>query len=943
VADPVGLLDQDLGEDRESKRGLLHRRERKKIAEPEGQYLAPFEATERIETALFRLQTDKRSPQIAFQFGPGAAALQNLSPSEPVQIFRVANEDLGEKWARPEDRGKQMDRGRGSLEVRKQGHLAPAGSGEALQIIKRLIRIGGIRQRIKQCIEQIRQMLPSQRFVRKRLKICVGSAIVRKSIRPENRRDLGIVEVTVQQKFLGIRLRHTGGIIPEVHFGYSTHAMTPVVLHRELASRVPDLPTPIVESYAAAAAPEYLEAYSLAEIAGHLRAIGQLGSLPLRLRITELGPDVFEVRIAARDYFSELAVIAGLLAAFGLNIEEGYLATAGGYILDIFRVRPVAVRGFAKPAQQEFERELSQLIELLAENRFQEARARLNRRLTEVIARSPGLPAVLQPVDVRFENLPGAAWTSMEITASDTPGFLYALANALGMRGITVHSGTITSRGQHVHDRFGVTDRYGRRITDPRGQAALRMTTVLIKQFTHCLSAAPDPAKALAHFDQLLDHVLELAPDGRLPAFLHERATLDLLARLFGTSDFLWEDFLRANLETLLPVLQEAKAGPARPTRSALRRGLRRALGQAASYEQQKVALNQFKDRELFRIDMRHLMDPRQQLEPFALALTELAEVILQETLLLCQKRLARTFDTPQAENGRACAFAICALGKFGGREMGYASDIELLFVYDGAGQTDGQAVIAHGEYFERLCQEILRFIEAKQQGIFHLDVRLRPHGQKSLLAVSLREMKAYYSAAGTAAPFERQALTKLRRVAGSRALGARVESLRDRFVYSSGPWDIATAVTLRHRQASELVPTGLTNVKYSPGGLIDIEYAVQYLQIAHGARYKSVRRSSTLDALRALRRLGKLSIADDARLVRNYRFLRRLIDALRIVRGNARDLVLPPADSEEFIYLARRMGYQGKHWRIAAARLQRDIQRHMAETRRFFSSRFGY
>ncbi|HEY3197627.1 MAG TPA: hypothetical protein VGJ57_06405, partial [Nitrospirales bacterium] len=517
--------------------------------------------------------------------------------------------------------------------------------------------------------------------------------------------------------------------------------MTPVVLHRELASRVPDLPLPIIESYASAAAPEYLEAYSLAEIAEHLRVIRQLGSLPLRLSVTELGPDVFEVRIAARDYFSELAVIAGLLAAFGLNIEEGYLTTAGRYILDIFRVRPIASRGFGIQAQQEFERELIQLIELLAENRFQEARARLNRRLTEVIGKSPGLPAVLQPVDVRFENLPVATWTTMDITASDSPGFLYAFANALGMRGIAVHSGSIKSRDHHVHDRFAITDRHGRRIIDPRGQAALRMTTVLIKQFTQCLPAAPDPAKALAHFDQLLDHVLELAPHGRLPAFLSERATLDLLARLFGTSDFLWEDFLRANLETLLPVLQEAQAGPDRPTKLTLARSLRRALAQAATFEQQKVALNQFKDRELFRIDMRHLMDPQQQLEPFALALTDLAEVILRETLLLCQKRLASTFGTPRTENGRACDFAICGLGKFGGREMGYASDIELLFVYNGAGQTDGSKAIAHGEYFERLCQEILRFIEAKQQGIFHLDVRLRPHGQKGLLAVAFDEM----------------------------------------------------------------------------------------------------------------------------------------------------------------------------------------------------------
>ncbi len=718
--------------------------------------------------------------------------------------------------------------------------------------------------------------------------------------------------------------------------------MTPVVLHRELASRVPELPIALIESYASSATPEYLDAYSLDDIAEHLQVIRQWGPLPLRLRISELRPNLFEVRIAARDYFSELAVIAGLLAAFGLNIEEGYLATADRYIIDIFQVRPVATRRFGKPEQEEFERELLQLIELLADHRFQDARARLNRRLTEVIGNLPTSPTVLQPVEVRFENLRGASWTTIDITASDTPGFLYAFANALAMRGVTVYSGSIKSRQQHVHDRFGVTDRHGRKVTDPRGQAALRMTTILIKQFTHCLSSAPDPAKALAHFDQLLDKVLDQAPGGIVPTFLHERATLDLLARLFGTSDFLWEDFLRAHLDALLPVLKEVQSPSARLSRAAWTRALRRAVTVAPSFEQQKLALNEFKDRELFRVDMRHLMDSRRRLEPFAQGLTDLAEVILKETLRLCQTHLARAFGTPRTATGRACGFSICSLGKFGGRELGYASDIELLFVYNGAGETDGPKALAHVEYFERLCQEILRFIEAKQEGIFHLDVRLRPHGQKGLLAVSLDELEAYYSPAGLAVPFERQALIKLRWVAGSPSLGKRVEALRDRFVYGGAHWDLTAALELRRRQAAELVPAGKINVKYSPGGLLDIEYAVQYLQVLHGARHKSVRSPSTLAALRALRRLRKLSLADETNLTRNYCFLRQLIDALRIVRGNARDLVLPPTDSEEFIFLARRLGYQAKHWRMAASHLQRDIQQHMAQTHLFFRSRFG-
>jgi glutamate-ammonia-ligase adenylyltransferase len=716
--------------------------------------------------------------------------------------------------------------------------------------------------------------------------------------------------------------------------------MRPSLSH-ELASRVPLLSPDLIQAYLAGVSAEYRQAFSLDEIAGHLQVVQQAEAGMARLSITARKEGTYEVIIAARDYFSELAVITGLLAAFGLDIQEGYIGGTGRVILDIFRVQPAKTGEFSKHEHEQFEAELSQLLDLLADNRFHDARAKVNRRLTEVIGRARPSPKLLEPIEVRFENRAGADWTRMEITAPDAPGFLYAFVNALAMRGTTVRTAVLKSSRQLVHDWFGVTDRYGRKITDPKAQAALRITTVLIKQFTHCLSAAPDPAKALAHFDRMLDQVLEQTEGHGLPGFFQELATLDLLARLFGTSDFLWEDFLRRHSETLLPLLQQPSQGRHASTRTQLVRDLRRTLAQAHSGEEQKLALNQFKDRELFRIDLQHLLDPQQRLEPFATALSDLADVVLNETLRLCQERLGRSFGRPRLSDGRACGFAICGLGKFGGREMGYASDIELLFAYRGPGQTDGPRMIANSEYFERLSQEIIGFIEAKQEGIFHLDVRLRPHGKKGLLAASLEELAAYYSPQGLASPFERQALIKLRWVAGSQSLGERIEAVRDRFVYSGAPWDLTAALDLRHRQALELVPGGVVNIKYSPGGLVDIEYAAQYLQILHGARHKTVRTPSTLAALRALRRTGKLSRGEEAMLIRNYRFLRRLIDALRIVRGNARDLVLPPADSEEFIFLARRMGYQARQWSAAAAHLQRDIHHHMAETQQFFRAHF--
>ena len=160
--------------------------------------------------------------------------------------------------------------------------------------------------------------------------------------------------------------------------------------------------------------------------------------------------------------------------------------------------------------------------------------------------------------------------------------------------------------------------------------------------------------------------------------------------------------------------------------------------------------------------------------------------------------------------------------------------------------------------------------------------------------------------------------------------------------VYGGAPGDLTAALELRSRQIRELVMPGTVNVKQSPGGLIDIEYAVQYLQIMHGAKHPALRTPSTLAALAALRRLRFLSPSEVIGLSHAYRFLRRLIDSLRIVRGNARDLVLPVVGSEEFTFLSRRMGYHAPQWKTAAAQLRRDIERHMTRTHRFFTKRFS-
>src|SRR5262249_24066530 len=150
-------------------------------------------------------------------------------------------------------------------------------------------------------------------------------------------------------------------------------------------------------------------------------------------------------------------------------------------------------------------------------------------------------------------------------------------------------------------------------------------------------------------------------------------------------------------------------------------------------------------------------------------------------------------------------------------------------------------------------------------------------------LATSLDAFREYYRHGGQAAPFERQALIKLRWVAGDPTIGQAIETLRDAFVYSTEPFALETARQLRQRQRQELVVPGAVDVKYSQGGLIDIEYTVQYLQLRHGATIPTLRTPHTLAALQALSRANIISATVYQILHDGYIFLRHLIDALRL------------------------------------------------------------
>ena len=185
---------------------------------------------------------------------------------------------------------------------------------------------------------------------------------------------------------------------------------------------------------------------------------------------------------------------------------------------------------------------------------------------------------------------------------------------------------------------------------------------------------------------------------------------------------------------------------------------------------------------------------------------------------------------------------------------------------------------------------------------------------------MSLDAFRRYFAPTGPAWPYERQALVKLRPVAGDAGLGRELEHLRDAFLYRGEPFDVAAMRAMRERQLRHLVEAGRVNAKFSKGGMVDLEYIVQGLQITYGHRDPSLRVTNTAGAIDALAHARAISAENVARLGEALSFLRNLINALRMVRGNSKDLTVPPPDSEEFGFLARRLGYGHDAGRLSVA-----------------------
>jgi glutamate-ammonia-ligase adenylyltransferase len=282
------------------------------------------------------------------------------------------------------------------------------------------------------------------------------------------------------------------------------------------------------------------------------------------------------------------------------------------------------------------------------------------------------------------------------------------------------------------------------------------------------------------------------------------------------------------------------------------------------------------------------------------------------------------------AREGDTCEPVVLALGKLGGREPNYHSDLDLIFLYEATGQTRGRPSptgegagggdggTANSHFFSEFGQRLIRVTNhlGPYGRLYEVDARLRPTGRSGALAVSFDAFARYF-AEGPAQLWERQALCKARPVIGNDEVSAHAMEIVAEAAFGV-PWRPEFAAEIREMRLRMEENASPRNLKRGPGGTVDTEFLVQMLQLKHGGTDSSVRVPGTLDVLTALEQAGYLS-ADDAQYFRSsYRFQRSIEARIRLMDAAGRHEL--PENDRDLAKLAYLLGYERPQELVAEA-----------------------
>ena len=439
----------------------------------------------------------------------------------------------------------------------------------------------------------------------------------------------------------------------------------------------------------------------------------------------------------------------------------------------------------------------------------------------------------------------------------------------------------------------------------------------------NALSRSPDADRALQCFTQWFTALP--APATHLARILQSPGSLDVFCQVTGCSQY-FGDLIARNPE-YFATIEEPDTHSGSRSAAYYYRQISPLLSVCKQTELKRDALRRWKAREMLRIGVRDLTGIA-EMPTAAREFSHLADASVQAAYDIATDAL------PLAYGERMPGFAVIGMGKLGGLELNYSSDIDLMFVH--ADSVSPIVALDNGRHMEttayltRLAETIIRILadDTSNGNVFRVDMRLRPEGRFGSITRSLSGFEAYYES--WAEGWEFQALVKARSIAGDRMVTDEFMRLIDRYVYREFPsvrfMDELRQNKRRIEEKCELEGESETNVKTGYGGIRDVEFIVQSLQLQDGYRYRRLRTTNTLNAIQRLYRTNLISHADGHLLTDGYLFLRNLEHRLQLLNGFQVQNLPDQSNIPERRKIALRMGYTG------LAQFESDLERHRSQ-----------
>ncbi len=410
---------------------------------------------------------------------------------------------------------------------------------------------------------------------------------------------------------------------------------------------------------------------------------------------------------------------------------------------------------------------------------------------------------------------------------------------------------------------------------------------------------------------------------------------LQLLARVWGCSEFATHACLR-HPQLLRELIDSGDlSGPYHG--DVLAQRVRQDVAQAVDETDLKRRLRQLRRRELLRIAWRDLAGWSELAEVMG-TLSALADVCVDSAYDWLYAASRQKYGTPMGEHsGQPMAMVVLGLGKLGGEELNFSSDIDLIFAYPEAGQCTGPGAISNHEFFVQLGRRLINVLGAATEDglVFRVDMRLRPNGQSGDLLLSFDAMEQYYQIHGR--EWERYALIKARVIAGDRPAGRQLlEQLRP-FVYRKYV-DYSAVEAIREMKTminGELARKGMRdNIKLGPGGIREVEFIGQAFQLIRGGRELELQQRSILRVLQCLAEEGHLTPTTVGELMDAYRILRTTENRLQMMADRQTHQL--PQDANNRLRLAYAMGHAD--WQS----FELELRRHTACVQHHFDGIFA-